>query len=36
MNSYEICDLLLRAAELIIDIIMRLLRRRKKGKQIKK
>ena len=36
MTLYELLDLVLRAVELIIDIIQRLLRRRKKGKRIKK
>ncbi len=36
MSLYEILDLVLRTIELIIDIIQRLLRRRKKGKRIKK
>ena len=36
MTSYEILDLVLRTIQLIIEIIQRLLRRRKKGKRIKK
>ena|GEM_PF-6338913 len=36
MTSYEILDLVLRTIQLLIEIIQRLLRRRKKGKRIKK
>ncbi len=33
MKLYEILDLLLTAFQIIIDILLRLLRRRKKGKK---
>ncbi len=36
MSLYEILDLALRVIQLGIDIIQRLLRRRKKGKRVKK
>ena len=36
MSLYEILDLALRVIQLVIDIIQRLLRRRKKGKRVKK
>ena len=36
MSWYEILDLALRVIQLVIDIIQRLLRRRKKGKRVKK
>ena len=36
MSLYEFLDLLISAIQLFIDIIQRLLRRRKKGKRIKK
>jgi len=36
MSWYEILDLALRVIQLGIDIIQRLLRRRKKGKRVKK
>ena len=36
MSLYEFLTLLLEAIKIVIDIITRLLRRRKKGKRIKK
>ncbi len=36
MSLYELLSLLLETVKIIIDIIQRLLRRRKKGKRIKK
>ena len=36
MSSYEFLDLLFTAIQIIIDIITRLLHRRKKGKRVKK
>ena len=36
MSLYEFLDLLLTTVQIVIDIIQRLRRRRKKGKQIKK
>ncbi len=36
MSLYEILDLAFRVIQFIIDIIRRLLRRRKKGKRVKK
>ena len=36
MSLYEKLDLLLQAIVIVIDIITRLLQRRKKGKRIKK
>lgn len=36
MNLYELLSLLLETVKIIIEIIQHLLRRRKKGKRIKK